>query len=702
MYASALPPGEGRAPSQQLQQLQQLFSQPGTQPSFSSFHSTAQGAAALSNAPQGSGGFLPGSAQGPEATHAVYGHASRTDQRSERGAGEDAALSAQEQLSKLQHLFAGAPAVGQNGQQSRGDWRDRGDGGSGEARRREEETGRMVVFIDYPAAAFSLVPEDVRNFLSVFGAVKQVSLSRKRAAAEVVMSPASAVEACVKELNETFLPGLGVLRVSALAPRGPPIEELLPASTADPAAPNLEGRRPEGEEPRRDSGREPQGEARKEEERRREARKRVCRLELVGLFAYEPEFDVTRAILGEHNGNISYIMDQTQHKVDLSIKGKAVNEAPVAERLHLSLSSNDAEAYDKALSMAEDLLQSVCEQFVSFCQSKHLPPPANATFRRHQYEQQTDGSLTYLGVAERAPVWLGASPANSSNRGGASPTPLASSPPPLAATPTAAIGAPAAMAAPTAMAAPGGLPGPSAAAAPGLLPGAGAQLAAGPVAGLPGPGSPSNGASGGLPAASLLAGPHLAPMPHPLPHPGGLPPGGQLAGLPLSAPLGHPAHVGLPTLAAPSPAAPALGHLPPGAAPGAPGGLLAHPHVSRPPLELAGPLGLPHPGVSHLGPPGSFLPGLAPHPFGVPAPGVLVPGLGDFAAAMEALAQGGRAPARREGRRSRSRERGRMVNIAAFHRSGEAAPVGGAPAAAGGGEVGAPGGATAAPEGEAA
>lgn len=34
--------------------------------------------------------------------------------------------------------------------------------------------GRMVLFIDYPAAAFALVPEDIKNFLSVFGKVTHV------------------------------------------------------------------------------------------------------------------------------------------------------------------------------------------------------------------------------------------------------------------------------------------------------------------------------------------------------------------------------------------------------------------------------------------------------------------------------------------------------------------------------------------------
>ncbi|CBZ54230.1 Plasmodium vivax PV1H14060_P, related [Neospora caninum Liverpool] len=721
MYApSGLAPGaaEGRAPSapvssgllgpsQQLQQLQQLFSS--QQPAnFPSFFPSVPGAAAsatpapgLSLSPPAQSSFFPtaGVAQPPsgEPAHAVYPHmpfgaeqagrdpgAGVKTQGERGGSGEEAVRAAQEQLSKLQHLFAAGQGVaGQNGtsrfrEDERGA-RARGDAvgvagsadGAGRGQGEDGTTGRMAVFIDYPAAAFSLVPEDVRNFLSVFGTVKQVSLSRRRAAADVLISPAAAVDACVKELNETFLPGFGVLRVSPLAARGPPIEELLPASTADPLAPPGVGKAAPAEAP--PGRREPdearfdrreakaKGDSRKgDEDRRREGRKQVCRLELVGLFTYEPEFDVTRALLGEHNGNISYIMDQTQHKVDLSIKGKAVNEAPVAERLHLSLSSDDAEAYEKALNMAEDLLQSVCEQFVAFCRSKHLPPPVTATFRRHQYEQQPDGSLTYLGVTERAPVWLGSSPSHSSsNRGG-------SSPPPLASSPTSSMAPPASMA-------PAGLSGPPAASA--LLPGgAGAQMSSSaPVAGLPGPGSPSNGASAGLPAASLLAAPHLAPMPHPLPHPGGLP---------LPGPLGHPHPVGLPALSSPSGAGPAphgaLGHLPhPGATPGAPGALLAHPaHVSRPPHldPLAGPhpLGLPHPhGVSHLAPPpGSFLPpgALAPHPFGVgphPAPGgVLVPpGLGDFAAAMEAAlaasGAGGRAPGnRREGRRSRSRERG--------------------------------------------
>lgn len=51
-------------------------------------------------------------------------------------------------------------------------------------------------------------------------------------------------------------------------------------------------------------------------------RKQVCRLELVDLFTYEPDFDVTSTLLGDRNSNISYIMEQTRHKVDVSIKGE--------------------------------------------------------------------------------------------------------------------------------------------------------------------------------------------------------------------------------------------------------------------------------------------------------------------------------------------------------------------------------------------
>ncbi|PFH35142.1 hypothetical protein BESB_060290 [Besnoitia besnoiti] len=814
-------PGAEGDPSQQLQQLQMLFAgqqqapQPGAAyPPFFPPQGGPGGAGLLGGAPQGASSFYPpaaaaplpaagqqapngaefagralygayppaagaeggaspaagsgrglGAADGAEAHKGLGGGVARSQFRGkgDARAGEDAVRAAQEEISKLQHLFAGgsyAPAAGgprPNGSSGpRGDGRgDRGEGasaffaeagggGAGGARNRDEDdgkSGRMVVFVDYPAAAFSLVPEDVRNFLSVFGTVKQVSLSRRRAAAEVQIAPASAVGVCVQELNETFLPGLGVLRVAPLTARGTPLEDLLPASAADPPGASAKagaadspfaGRRRDEPAARRDSGEggaggsearfggdrgggdTPSAGGRSRDERERgeggrkpgsDRRKKVCRLELVDLFTYEPGFDVTRALLGDHNGNISYIMDQTQHKVDLSIKGKAVNEAPVAERLHLSLSSDDPEAYEKALSMAEDLLQSVCEQFVAFCQMKHLPPPLTATFRRHQYEQQGDGSLTYLGVTERPPAWLGSSPSHSpAARGGAPGAPALAAGVPTA---NAALSAPSAAAAAAVTAA--GSPGGAARSQAALAAGAG---------GLPGP-APAAGAAAALPASCLLSGPppHLAApaMTHPTSHPAGAlpPPGSQLAvvgaapmpaagaippGGALPPPLGapplahHPHHpVGLPPLASPPPssaaapiaahrAPPPLAHLPPpGAAPrgAAAAALLAHHpaphHVSGPPPHLnplAGPhpLGLPpphpHPGVPHLAPPphpGSFLPppaGLAPHPFGVPphhpaAGGVLVPpgGLGDFAAAMEAaaLAAGARGGGRRDG-----------------------------------------------------
>lgn len=136
----------------------------------------------------------------------------------------------------------------------------------------------------------------------------------------------------------------------------------------------------------------------------------MARLEFVQLFGND-EFNVTAAVLGEQDRNIHYILDQAENKVSISLKGVPLNHAEVQDRLHMSITSVSLPHYERAVEMAEDLLQAVCIQYVQSCLQRRIKIRADCGFIRHHYVgiQTADGigeNYTYLGRRERPKVWL--------------------------------------------------------------------------------------------------------------------------------------------------------------------------------------------------------------------------------------------------------------------------------------------------------
>eukprot|EP01054_Gregarina_sp_Poly1_P002005 Gregarina_sp_Poly_1__2004@NODE_1525_length_3931_cov_227_070393_g1009_i0_p2_GENE_NODE_1525_length_3931_cov_227_070393_g1009_i0NODE_1525_length_3931_cov_227_070393_g1009_i0_p2_ORF_typecomplete_len411_score31_63RRM_1/PF00076_22/0_00047_NODE_1525_length_3931_cov_227_070393_g1009_i0251257 len=118
----------------------------------------------------------------------------------------------------------------------------------------------------------------------------------------------------------------------------------------------------------------------------------LARVEFVDLFGVEG-FDVTSAVLGERDRNIHFILEQAEHKVSISLKGVPANDAPVAERLHMAITSSSKAHFDRAIDMAEDLLRAVCHKVISICTQRRLKISPNVGFIKHLYigEQTPDG-----------------------------------------------------------------------------------------------------------------------------------------------------------------------------------------------------------------------------------------------------------------------------------------------------------------------
>lgn len=284
---------------------------------------------------------------------------------------------------------------------------------------------RVLLYVDRPTRPFVLQESDIRSCVSSYGPLDGVLVLRDRAAAEVSFVSASALCACLQELDGVPLEGVGLLRAVVLPP-GVPAAAALPDSAADPPAqqhfavaagvtPGQQWGPTSGGPASHDPRQKPHSEAPAALQQQQQPAqlqhsngRRVCRLELVGLFGEEPNFSVASAVRGPNDSNIQYILEQAEHKVDLGIRGKPINDAPVADRLHLTLMSDDAEAFAKALAMSEDLVQSVVDQFISYCRERHVALPPSVGFRRHMYQQQPDagapggmGPLVYLGATER-------------------------------------------------------------------------------------------------------------------------------------------------------------------------------------------------------------------------------------------------------------------------------------------------------------
>ncbi|KYO02528.1 hypothetical protein PRSY57_0302100 [Plasmodium reichenowi] len=130
------------------------------------------------------------------------------------------------------------------------------------------------------------------------------------------------------------------------------------------------------------------------------ANKRLSRIELIDIFGFPNEFDVMNKILGKNNSNVNYINEQTNNMVNIELKGKPINEAPVVERMHLSITSDNLNAYKKAIDLIMKLLNSLFQEFVDFCLENNFVLPENLSFKRHEYMYNSDGSTKYLGFKE--------------------------------------------------------------------------------------------------------------------------------------------------------------------------------------------------------------------------------------------------------------------------------------------------------------
>ncbi|EDO06411.1 hypothetical protein BBOV_II004560 [Babesia bovis T2Bo] len=254
---------------------------------------------------------------------------------------------------------------------------------------------RTALLLENAVDDYRFVDEDIRELFSNFGGISKLQIHPTLAVAEITHIDESGAMAAINELNALTIPGVGTLKCVELR-SGQTIDSLIAnmqpfdhrrhpkGYTANPYSDTRHGTAYSSPAP---------------------VYARVARLELVELFSFEPEFDVTTAILGPQNGNIEYIMRNSDGVVDIAIKGKPLNSAPPIDRLHVCLSSHDLNAYFKALHMLEDLLTSVCEKFVAFARGQGHHVPSSVGFRRHEY-QGVNGNLEYLGVTDHPKSWL--------------------------------------------------------------------------------------------------------------------------------------------------------------------------------------------------------------------------------------------------------------------------------------------------------
>ncbi|ORM40805.1 uncharacterized protein BXIN_2264 [Babesia sp. Xinjiang] len=255
---------------------------------------------------------------------------------------------------------------------------------------------RAALFIEHATGEYNFVERDLVELFVNFGGISKIDIKPTFPAAELTFIDNAGGLAAIDELNGIAIPGVGTLRCV----------ELRNGEKLDHAISNVHLF-----DQNRNSGSYNTGNSYNDTRHKRAVPTqntvyaRVARLELIDLFTYEPGFGITEAILGPNNSNIEYIMRNSGGVVDIAIRGKPLNSAPVAERLHVCLSSREIPAYLKALDLLEDLLTSVCERFVEYAQTRGKPVSNHLGFKRHEY-QEINGKLEYYGVTERPKSWL--------------------------------------------------------------------------------------------------------------------------------------------------------------------------------------------------------------------------------------------------------------------------------------------------------
>lgn len=137
------------------------------------------------------------------------------------------------------------------------------------------------------------------------------------------------------------------------------------------------------------------------------ASKRLSRFELIDIFGYPTEFDVLTKIQGFNNANIKYIYDQTNNKLKFEIKGRADNNAPVVDRMHIAITADDSSVYQKGIDLILKLLNSLFQEYCDFCMKKGVPLPPALGFKRHEYIYNYDGSTKYIGIKEKGHITKG-------------------------------------------------------------------------------------------------------------------------------------------------------------------------------------------------------------------------------------------------------------------------------------------------------
>uniref|UniRef100_A0A3B0MWS7 KHDC4/BBP-like KH-domain type I domain-containing protein n=1 Tax=Theileria annulata TaxID=5874 RepID=A0A3B0MWS7_THEAN len=285
---------------------------------------------------------------------------------------------------------------------------------------------RLAIFLENCNVSYDLLESDLRELFSYYSGVHSLYISPEYPAAELVLTDPNACKTACSDLNGVVLHGIGTLRCVVMLP-GQSLNSLMstanvyqnfnkPTSSNSSAStvdnPNL---RYSYNEMKNTNGHGKVNHPRPLTVNNvehvvgmtnRPNTNRLCRFELIELFSFEPDFDVTAQILGPNNTNIEYIMKNANNKVDISIKGKPLNSASATDRLHITISSNDFYSYNKAIFMTEDLLCSVCEKYVEFVRERGKMVSNLIGFCRHEYEEDNSGKLDYKGSLEKPKTWL--------------------------------------------------------------------------------------------------------------------------------------------------------------------------------------------------------------------------------------------------------------------------------------------------------
>ncbi|CRG99899.1 conserved Plasmodium protein, unknown function [Plasmodium relictum] len=303
----------------------------------------------------------------------------------------------------------------------------------------------LGLFIDNPQNAFVFDEKDLKTLFSYYKGAKNIRILNDKAAAQITFYDQNMIQQVKKDINGLTINDIGTIRCIILN-EGKVIEQFLPFSANDPAhlqnsnlysnnentvnmlkklASLLQPQNNTNIKKKNDMNQLTKNQVnnkinhtnysnsnsnfnpihnKNDQNENPYANKRLSRIELIDIFGFPSEFDVMKKILGKNNSNITYINDQTNNNVKIEIKGKPINEAPVVERMHISVLSDDIPSYKKGIELIIKLLNSIFKEFCDFCFEKKYPVPENLAFKRHEYTYNPDGTTKYLGYKENSHI----------------------------------------------------------------------------------------------------------------------------------------------------------------------------------------------------------------------------------------------------------------------------------------------------------